>query len=470
MKGTLKGHTLRRCGCKDPKTGKQYGSRCPDLTKRHHGTYGFSTRIDLTGKDEFRLKRFGYETKTDAQNALNHVAELLKLAAGDDRIRRKIGDLIVERSKQLRRGGTLPDVDEVKRRIGVGEDLAAPGLTVAEWLEEWLAGKRKLKKSVRNLYRGHVDHYFVPLIGQIPLRALNVEHIANIFDRIDEWNEEITSAKAEKRKPHLPDDVRKQSRRVHNSSQNRILQTLRNALNVALVQRKTDWNPCLAVELPPEVHDPAKVWSPEQVAVFLAESADHPLGLVYRIILLCGLRRGEAIGIRLSDVHDDGLGVNITQTVLEVNGEVVLDTPKTASGKRQARLDPDTAKLIPAERIRRNREKLAAGEAYTDHGLLFAQEDGTPLRPGSVSYYFRKLAAEAGLPIIRLHDGRHTAATLALEAGLDIKVVSERLGHSTTRITQDLYTHVRQAVHDDAAEKVVALLPPVVKKRKDTGS
>lgn len=89
---------------------------------------------------------------------------------------------------------------------------------------------------------------------------------------------------------------------------------------------------------------------------------------------------------------------------------------------------------------------------------MFAREDGSPLRPDQVSKRFKQLAEAAGLPVIRLHDGRHSAASLALAAGLDIKIVSDQLGHSTTTITRDLYQHVTTAIRDDAAERVAALI------------
>lgn len=104
---------------------------------------------------------------------------------------------------------------------------------------------------------------------------------------------------------------------------------------------------------------------------------------------------------------------------------------------------------------------------YQDLGLIFCRKDGSPLSPDWVSLRFKKLAADAGLPVFKLHEVRHTAATLALEAGIDIKIVPDQFGHSTTRMTQDLYTHVRQAVHDNSAEKVLNLL---IKGDEDQGT
>ncbi|GLZ12098.1 hypothetical protein Acsp04_23330 [Actinomadura sp. NBRC 104425] len=148
----------------------------------------------------------------------------------------------------------------------------------------------------------------------------------------------------------------------------------------------------------------------------------------------------------------------IAQTILEVDGKIVVDTPKSLASRRTVAFDRGTVEMFPAHLNRLRRERLAAGEAYQDHGLVFCREDGRPLVPSWVSKHFKELAREAGLPPITLHEGRHTAASIALEAGVPIKVVSDGHGHSTTRITQDLYTHVRPALHDEAAAAIATLV------------
>ncbi|WP_067071594.1 tyrosine-type recombinase/integrase [Carbonactinospora thermoautotrophica] len=139
------------------------------------------------------------------------------------------------------------------------------------------------------------------------------------------------------------------------------------------------------------------------------------------------------------------------------------------AGERFVSLDAETVELLKAHRKRQHAERFAMGEAYQDNDLIFRREDGTPYPPDYVTKHFGELAEAAGLPRIKLHEGRHTAASLALEAGLDVKIVSDQMGHSTTRITQDLYQHVRRALHADATEKVVALLPGRM-VAKETGS
>lgn len=132
--------------------------------------------------------------------------------------------------------------------------------------------------------------------------------------------------------------------------------------------------------------------------------------------------------------------------------------PKTDRGRRSVALDPRTVEALRAHRKRQAEEKLALGPAYTDQGLVFCSEDGEPIHPDRASKLFAKHVAASKLPRIRLHDLRHTHATLALQAGVHPKVVSERLGHSSIAITLDTYSHAIPAMEADAAAKVAALL------------
>lgn len=462
----MKGTTEKRCGCKDPDTGSQLNQKCPQLPKRRHGTWRFSTRIDTTTTDGRQLRRGGYATETAASKALDHVRALVELAEADQAIRRRIGDLIFERS---RNGGQLPDGAEVRRRLGAGRDLAAPAMTVGEWAECWLAGKRKIKKSVARSYRQHADNWLIPVLGDIQLDRLRAEHIAGMLDRIGELNAEITEAHAEGRRPSLPGDVRKRSKVVGAATERRIFATLRNMLNAAIARRLIDFNPCTGVELPAADCTFARVWSGEQIGIFFDASDSDRLGVLFRLVLLRGLRRGEACGLRWEDIDLTGRAMTIRQTILQLGGRIEFDCPKTRAGWRVVSLDGDSAALLDALQKAQRRERFAAGKAYEDHGLVFCREDGRPLFPDRVSQRFRELAAAAGLPVIKLHEGRHIAATLARHAGVDLKLVSEQLGHSTTRITEELYQHVVRAEHDRAAEQVLTLLPPRGPAR-ETGS
>jgi integrase len=138
----------------------------------------------------------------------------------------------------------------------------------------------------------------------------------------------------------------------------------------------------------------------------------------------------------------------------------VVGQPKTASGEdRRVDLDAATAGSLLAHRLQQDVEKAAFGTAYDDHDLVFAREDGSYLKPEVVSKTFQALAAETGLRRVRLHDLRHGQASIMLAAGVDMTVVSKRLGHSGIRITADTYTHLLEGVGRQAAEAAAALVP-----------
>jgi integrase len=147
----------------------------------------------------------------------------------------------------------------------------------------------------------------------------------------------------------------------------------------------------------------------------------------------------------------DQLGHHWLLPVLEDVALDRLNCEQSTAGERIVDLDKGSVAAGKAHRARRKRERLAAGEAWQESGRLFTRDDGSPIGPDWVSRRFKELAAAAGLPVIKFHGTRHTAASLALEAGLDIKIVSDQLGHSTTTITRDLYQN-SQELHQ-AGEK-----------------
>ncbi|HEX2323210.1 MAG TPA: site-specific integrase [Streptosporangiaceae bacterium] len=324
----------------------------------------------------------------------------------------------------------------------------------------WLAGKGKLKPSVRRSYQQHISHYLAPLLGEVPLARLRAEHVSGVFETIRQWNSEIERQRAAgKALIVLYGDARKVPQVVGDSTMHRIFATLRAALNSAVKQRLIMFNPCAAVELPPERHPDARVWGPAEVGAFLDATAQDRLHLLWRLVLLLGLRRGEACGLRWEDLDLDSGHARISQTLMQLGGKVLTGTPKSRTAARTVSLDEETVRLLTEQQKAQRRERFAAGSAYSDAGLVFADEVGRPYPPDRVSGWFKQASRDAGVPAIKLHEGRHSAATLALEAGLDIKIVSARLGHSQTSITHDLYQHVRRAVADDAAERVAALVP-----------
>jgi len=454
----VNGSTYKRCGCTDPATGRQLGAACPDLRRRHHGTWCYEIRLDTTGGRR-KVKRSGFSRESEARGVLGQIGDLIKLAGDDAKSRQKIGDMITEKST---RGGQLPAVEDVRRRLGLRRDLDASE-TFGETWAAWLAGRRKARDSYANTLEQHGRNWLLPVLADVALDRLTGEHCAMVFERIDMFNEEIEAAREAGRKPVLPGDVRLKTRYTGVATQHRIYGVLRVFLNHQWRRaHKIPFNPVYTVELEPETREAPLVWDPAQVAHFLDFTADDRLVLLWRFVLLRGFRRGEICALADDDVDTVRAAVTVNAALVQVGGKLVWGRPKSKAGERVVGLDRRSVEAVKAHRTLRKRERLAAGEAWEDSGQMFTDELGRPLHPEYVSRRFRALAAEAGLPVIKFHAARHTAATLALEAGVDIKIVSEQLGHSTTRITQDLYQHVRHQVHVDSAEKVVELLPDAV--------
>ena len=190
----------------------------------------------------------------------------------------------------------------------------------------------------------------------------------------------------------------------------------------------------------------------EQTATFLSYVAQDRLAVMWWLIALRGLRRGEAAGLRRADVDLDAGVAMIGQQRIANGRAVTVGPPKTAASRRLVALDRHTVRLLREHRRRQRAEQRAAGQAWQDSGYVFVTEDGAPLHPDFLTRRFHHLVGESGLPPVRLHDLRHGAASLAHFAGVDLKTVQAQLGHSSVVLTSDTYTGVLTDLLAYAAE------------------
>ncbi|MGH3274328.1 MAG: hypothetical protein ACRDNZ_08395, partial [Streptosporangiaceae bacterium] len=308
----------KRCGCRDAE-GRKLGSACPKLRQRHHGSYEAAPRIDTTAGRK-KLHRSGFATAAERDAFEEQVSDLVRLA-DDGTTRAKIGDLIFAASK---RGGQLPGVATVRRRLALGAGPAGSGETFGQAWDAWLAGKRKLWPSSRRRLEQIGAHWLLPVLADVLLERINSAHCSLVFDRIELFNDEIGLAAAEGRPPVLPGDVRSRPQLVGVASQHRVYAALREVLNHLWKQRHiVQFNPVYAVELEPEETPEGQRWTAAEAARFLAWCDDKPLGLMFRTVVLRGARRGEAVGFRWasSDLEAGYLGV--VRPVLQLGGEVI---------------------------------------------------------------------------------------------------------------------------------------------------
>lgn len=235
---------------------------------------------------------------------------------------------------------------------------------------------------------------------------------------------------------------------------------LRRALETAV-----RWN--LLVRNPASLADPPsfrgrrpemRTWTAEQVGAFLQATEGDPLHTVWVLAATTGMRRGELLGLRWSDVGFSNRRLSIQRSLVAAGYQTSLTEPKTSRGRRSVVIDSRTAGILKEHRRAQLEDRLALGEAYTDQGLVLCRPDGLPIHPDALTKAFIKAVKSSGLPRIRLHDLRHTHATLALQANINPKIVSERLGHASVAFTLDTYSHAVPAIHEEAAEQLGAVV------------
>ncbi len=363
-------------------------------------------------------------------------------------------------------GGALKETEERRRETKAGfatqkecqaamnkllvaveqQTYAAPTkASVREYLtKEWLpAVKATIRPSTYNSYVQHVECHIAPHIGSVKLAKLTGSQVNALYAKLAE------SGKKDAKSGLSPMTVH----HVHSC--------LHKACKDAVRWGHLPKNPLDAADPPRKKDDGSKemqTWSKEQLRAFLGSVRDDRLSPLWHLIAMTGMRRGEAIGLRWSDVDLENARLAVRRALIPTSREVVVSEPKTAKGRRVIALDPATVEVLKSQAARQLDEQLNQGETWVETGLVFTQECGEVLDPESVSRYFRQAVKKALLPTIRLHDLRHTHATLSLQAGIHPKVVSERLGHATVSITLDTYSHAIPAMQEEAAALIAQLV------------
>jgi integrase len=329
-----------------------------------------------------------------------------------------------------------------KRRAG---ELAKPSKqTVQAFLEEqWLpVAASRVRPSTAANYRTNVKVHVVPLLGDVRLQALSPNQLNAFYGRL------LAGGRRDHRGLAW-----KSVRNIHAM----LHKALRDAMRWGYVVR----NVADAVDPPNGLAREMQAWTPEQLRAFLTHVRGDPLFAAWTLFATTGMRRGEVAGLRDLDLDLDAGYAAPRRPRVVVDYAVVVSEPKTRRGRRLLALDPATVAALQQHLDRRaaDRAKLEAWEVpWQESGLLFTDFDGSPLHPDVFTRRFRKHVRRAGLPPIRLHDVRHTYATAALAAGVPVKVVSERLGHATTAITENLYMHVLPGMDRTAADLVAGLI------------
>ncbi|SNS40259.1 Site-specific recombinase XerD [Rhodococcoides kyotonense] len=423
----MKGSVSKRCKCPIEYDARGRRKSC----RKPHGSWTFLVDIGIdpeTGKRQ-QVRKSGYRTSDEAE------AELAKFLV-------TVGNGQVSHDRQL---------------------------TVEAYLLSFLEAKKAagMRPTALRSYTQHVHSYLIPHLGRLRLGDLRGHHIEKMLQALAEppsapaVGAKISKGKRRNPKPRSAATIR----RIH--------ATLRSALTSAQAKHLVPFNAAKNLELPKARRPKVKPWEVDELGTFLDHVSGERLGPLFEVSAMTGLRRGEMCGLRWDDVDLINKVITVRQQLVEVDGTGIecdychgehrqfqFGKPKTESGEdRVVDLDEQTAGVLLAHRFAQDAERMAWGSGYSDHGLIFAREDGTPIPPQSVTERFKKVCRTLGLREIRLHDLRHGQASLLLAADVPLAVVSKRLGHSSIAITADTYSHLLKGVGSKAAEAAAGLVP-----------
>ena len=320
--------------------------------------------------------------------------------------------------------------------MGVFVEPASMPLT--DYLDKWLLTvKHRVRERTFDSYEWLLEKYVRPTLGQKRLCDLKAVEVQKVYNSLTE--DKKLSAKT--------------VRHVH--------QVLSSALNQAVKWRLVVQNPCSLCELPRRVRKEMLCLSADETKLFLEKARDDKWYLAFLLALETGMRPEEYLGLKWSDIDFDRGFVTVRRALVWLKGGGwKFEEPKTSQSRRTISVTSSGLAALKRHKVVQAEHILKLGADYQKHDLVFASETGTPLLWRNLrNRHFKKILEHAGLPkALRLYDLRHTCATLLLSAGVNPKIVSERLGHASVVLTLDTYSHVLPNMQQTATDEIERML------------
>lgn len=301
--------------------------------------------------------------------------------------------------------------------------------TLKSYLLQWLEDKRtQIRPGTLRSYAWIVNKHIIPNIGHLPLADIKPQHIQALY-----------------RKLQSP-PINLSSQSVLNA--HRILvQALNLAVNWDLLQK----NAAKVVRPPRPDSEEMRVWNKEELTEFLRSTEQSRYHIAYVILSATGMRLGEALGLKWSDIDFQRSKIKVQRALAYTGKGYEIQRPKTKSGVRNIDVPPNVLKQLLVHKEKQAVEQSKAQELWEANDWVVASVLGRPIQQHNIRMQFHKSVQRAGLPRIRMHDLRHTHATLLLEKGVHPKSVQERLGHSDVSLTLNTYSHVSPSLQEAAA-------------------
>ena len=316
--------------------------------------------------------------------------------------------------------------------------------TSREFLEEWIqAKKNSLRPKPARQYERIIERDILPAFGEIKLHQLNPS-------RINRYYAKLVSEGRGTRTIRLIHSV------LHSA--------LEHALRLGLISR----NPSHGAILPRKKYREMAIFNEEQVSMFLIAASTSRFKLLYQLALATGMRQSELLGLKWEDVDWIKGTINVQRQAQEVRGRgVVFLEPKTQAGIRKIVLGKSIIEELQNHKRYQDGFKKSYHESWQEHYLIFATSNGTPFRQRNVGRDFYKIFERVNLPRIRFHDLRHTAASLMINRGIPIVVVSKILGHSKPSVTLNIYAHCVSDLQYEAAKVMEEITTPIAIDMQD---
>lgn len=324
--------------------------------------------------------------------------------------------------------------NEAQNKHNNGLNINASNMLLSSLLDTWLHSKEySIKKVTYNTYKSHIEKHIIPYIGNVEISKLTISHCQKFIK-------------------YLYEDKELAMRSVRD-----IFKTLKAALDKAVEWDMLTKNVAALVDLPKEQKKEIQVWTAEQLREFDSLIKNHREYVAFLLAYTTGMRKGEILGLRWKDVDLEARTISVVQT-LESDGKTLAAGAKTVAGNRLISIDDRTVAELKKRKIVMSKEKLSAGAVYQDNDLVIGTSFGTPISPRNLLRTFERFIKKSELPVLTIHDLRHTHASLLLKQGVHPKIVSERLGHSSIKITLDLYSHLLPNMQKETADQFGAML------------
>jgi integrase len=331
--------------------------------------------------------------------------------------------------------GTKKDAEkklsELLHQLDTGTFIKPTKTTLAEYLKRWLNDYVWVNLAPRTAegYEHIMHRYIIPSLGNKALIQLKPEHLQKYY------SEKLSSG------------LSAQTVRHHHTTLHKALQT---AVEWGLLTR----NVADAVSTPRPQYAEMRTWNEDELSLFIKEAKTSSYYSLFYTALFTGMRRSELLALRWCDLDLLLCQIYVSRSMHVLKGgEVVFRSPKTAKGKRLIALSPSAASVLREHEKEQKLEKAMLGMSINNDDLVFCHIDGKPLLPNTITHAWIRLVRLIGLKPIRLHDARHTHASLMLKQGAHPKIVQERLGHAGIQITLDTYSHVSPSLQEAAAKR-----------------